>query len=134
MNKKLLIVSVAILGSSLFSASAMACQQPNVNRFDYSQLGCLNEGLAVAKPNGKKYGYLKQDGEVAIPFQYEDAFRFKEGLAPVKKNGKWGYIDKSGDVIIRYQYEYASDFLNGKASVRLNGKMIKIDKSGNEVK
>lgn len=72
--------------------------------------------------------------KLLFPFQYEDAFRFKEGLAPVKKNGKWGYIDKSGDVIIRYQYEYASDFLNGKANVRLNGKMIKIDKSGNEVK
>jgi hypothetical protein len=29
---------------------------------------------------------------VFIAPQFEDAFRFTEGLAPVKTGGKWGYV------------------------------------------
>lgn len=133
MNKKLLLASIALIGG-LSSVSAMACQQPKVeNRFDYGQIGCLNEGLAVVKPNGKRYGYMNASGDVIIRFQYDDAGRFKEGLAPVKLQGKWGYIDKSGSTKIEHQFDYAGDFESGKANVRKDGEYYKIDKNGKKI-
>lgn len=133
MNKKL-FVGVALI-AGLSSMSAMACQEPKVSsRFDYSQIGCLNEGLAAVKPHRERYGYLNAAGDVVIRFQYEDAGRFKEGLAPVKLQGLWGYIDKSGSTKIGHQFDYAGDFESGKANVRKNGEYYKIDKNGNRVK
>jgi hypothetical protein len=45
---------------------------------------------------GEKRGFLRLDPQggisVFIPPQYEDAFRFTEGLAPVKIGGRWGYV------------------------------------------
>lgn len=133
MNKKLLAIGLTILSGSLLSTQAIACQQPDVNKLDYSQLGCLNEGLAVAQPKGQKYGYLNKSGNAVIRFQYDDAGRFKEGLAPVKKDGKWGYINKSGGIQINCQYDYVSDFSGGLASVRQGSKNFKINTTGQEL-
>ena len=33
---------------------------------------------------------------MAIPFIYDDAISFSEGLAAVKKEGKWGFVDRNG--------------------------------------
>jgi hypothetical protein len=45
---------------------------------------------------GDKRGFLRLDPQGAISVfvkpQYEDAFRFTEGLAPIKTGGRWGYI------------------------------------------
>jgi hypothetical protein len=41
-------------------------------------------------------GFINDEGRLVIPFIYEDARRFSEGLAAVKIDGKWGYIDKTG--------------------------------------
>ena len=53
------------------------------------------EGYALYR-QGKLRGFLRVEGGSlvgAIPAQYEDAFAFQEGLAPVQRGGKWGYID-----------------------------------------
>ena len=63
------------------------------------------------------YGYVDYDGNVVIPFQYEDAAAFSEGLAAVKKNGKWGYINKEGDVIIPFRWATVESFSEGFAVV-----------------
>jgi hypothetical protein len=45
---------------------------------------------------GEKRGFLRLNPEGGISLfiapQYEDAFRFAEGLAPVKMGGRWGYV------------------------------------------
>jgi hypothetical protein len=45
---------------------------------------------------GEKRGFLRLGAEGGISTfiapQYEDAYRFTEGLAPVKMGGRWGYI------------------------------------------
>jgi hypothetical protein len=45
---------------------------------------------------GERRGFLRLDPQggisVFIAPQYEDAFRFTEGLAPVKIGGRWGYV------------------------------------------
>lgn len=47
-----------------------------------------------------KNGYVDKLGMISIPFIYDDAGVFREGYAPVEKNGKWGYIDEKGKVVI----------------------------------
>jgi hypothetical protein len=53
-------------------------------------------GQYAVMREGEKRGFLRVDPQagvsVFIPGRYEDAFRFTEGLAPVKIGGKWGYI------------------------------------------
>lgn len=82
----------------------------------------------MVKPNGKRYGYMNASGDVIIRFHYDDAGRFKEGLAPVKLQGKWGCIDKSGSTKIEHQFDYTSDFESGKANVRKDGEYYKLIK------
>ena len=56
-----------------------------------------------------------------MPFKYETADDFSEGLAPVRSNGKWGYIDTTGREVIPCIYDHAEKFKNGLAAVG-NGK------------
>jgi len=68
----------------------------------------FSEGLAPVKPmeGPNLYGYLNEQGELALPAVYEEAQPFKNGLAYVVQDGKCGYIDKQGDVIYSWpQYE-----------------------------
>ncbi len=77
------------------------------------------------------YGFVDSDNhELLIPFAYDWAFDFSEGLALVKKNGKWGYIDKTGKVAIPFTYNGASNFREDLALVGKNGKWGYIDKTG----
>jgi hypothetical protein len=66
--------------------------------------------------------------------RYDYARDFKEGLAPVEKNGVWGYIDMTGKEEIPFNYKYAYSFSEGLAAVKsLNGKWGYIDKTRKEV-
>jgi hypothetical protein len=81
-------------------------------------------------------GFIEKDKEqlVVIPFIYERANEFSDGLAAVKKyKEKWGFIDSKGNEFIPFIYEYAESFKNGNAVVKRNGKWGIIDKSNNEV-
>jgi hypothetical protein len=42
-----------------------------------------------------------------VPFRYEDAREFSDGVAAVKLKGKWGYIDASGRVAIPLSFDVA---------------------------
>lgn len=93
------------------------------------------DGLAVAYSNGF-FGYVDKEGKTAIPFKFNSAFKFSEGLArvaiydSVAREYKWGFIDKKGDLSINYQFTNASDFSNGLALI-YNGKQYGyIDKEG----
>lgn len=57
------------------------------------------------------------DHTVAIPFRYNIATSFSEGLAMVSKNGKCGYIDQTGTVVIPCKYDSAGSFSEGLAVV-----------------
>ena len=68
---------------------------------------------------------------MSIPFEYDFAVFFFEGLACVVNNGKYGFIDKKGKVVIPFKFNYAKHFCKGFAEVLLNGKWGKVDKVGN---
>lgn len=51
-------------------------------------------------------GRIFLEGEVIIPFEYEDADEFENGLAMVRLNGRWGCIDTTGKIMIPILYDY----------------------------
>ena len=90
------------------------------------------ENLVGVKLNGK-WGYIDPTGATKIPFKYDEAGYFHEGLAPVIVGGKCGFINKTGTLVIPMKYDYASSFTDGLAYVELSGKIGFINKTGTAV-
>ena len=75
----------------------------------FEDAGRFSEGLAPVKQNGK-WGYINEEGDVVIDFQYDRAYTFNEGYAVVGTitgpgKEEWdrdatyiqmGFVDKSG--------------------------------------
>lgn len=76
------------------------------------------------------WGFIDKTGKQVIAFQFEDTWRFSEGLASVKVGGKWGYIDKTGATVIQPAYDYAWPFSEGMGRVMVGTKQGFIDKTG----
>ncbi|WP_308575635.1 WG repeat-containing protein [uncultured Fusobacterium sp.] len=103
----------------------------------YDNVWQPKEGLARAKKDGK-YGYIDDNGKVIIPFEYEYAEDFNEGLAIVWKGYKLlvddyfkcGYIDKTGKEVISIKYDDVEKFKNGIAKVTENRESFFINKMG----
>lgn len=94
-------------------------QEPNRLRWENEQKGL--------------WGYMDVAGKVVIPFRFERAGRFSNGLARVYQDGKWGYIDKSGRVAIPCRFRRARDFRRGLAEVWDDESIKLIDRSGRVV-
>lgn len=92
----------------------------------------LRDGLLSVADYGR-YGYISQEGELMIDFQYEDADDFIDGLAVVKRNGKYGMIDIKNNIIIECRYDKLEAFADGLANAQFEGKYGMIDRSGRAV-
>ena len=68
-----------------------------------------------------------------VLYEYEDAYNFSEGLAPVKRKGKWGYINIHREVIIPTQYDNAYAFSEGLAPVKSGVYWGYIDSNNREI-
>ena len=103
----------------------------------------FKEGLARARLDDKdkwgiihkRWGFIDKNGKIAIPFNFDGADDFNEGLAKVEiyngKNFKHGFIDKTGTLIIPALYDFMTlDFSDGMAKVEINDKYGFIDKTG----
>ena len=77
---------------------------------DYKPNGSLSP-----KKNGYKWGYINEFGETVIPFEYDEAQEFSDGLAAVRKGDLFGYIDYNNKVIINFQFVEAGPFIEGLA-------------------
>ncbi|OON95185.1 MAG: hypothetical protein ATN31_11455 [Candidatus Epulonipiscioides saccharophilum] len=101
----------------------------------HSNLGPVsNMGLIKIEDDqnelGNFFGYMDLNGEMVIPFSYQDAGEFNNWVAPVKKNGRWGYIDAEGNTVIPFSYASATEFSDdGVAFVgNFDGKKALINK------
>lgn len=102
-------------------------------RFDYASY--FSEGLAAVRKDGKE-GFVDTKGETVIPFNYWQAFSFREGKAQVCfTSDSCGFIDTSGKTVIpfHYQVNFGGDFHSGLAEVRLHDRYGFIDVNGNVV-
>lgn len=83
-----------------------------------------------------KMGFAnKATGQIAIPPIYEigySGWSFKEGLIPVKKDGKYGYINEHNQIVIPFNYDYALAFSEGFAVVKRYGKYGYVDRFGHD--
>lgn len=80
-------------------------------------LNDFSDGRALAVDKQGRYGFLDASGAAAVPFLYENARDFSEGLAAVCLDGKWGYIDTQGNVIVPCVYDDAGRFNGGLAVI-----------------
>jgi hypothetical protein len=70
-----------------------------------------------------KWGFIDENGTVAIKPQFEAIGDFSEGLAPASYQApfpfddSWGYIDRHGDMTIKPQFSKAQRFSEGLALV-----------------
>ena len=77
-----------------------------------------NEQLILAKNNKDKFGFIDINNNIVIPFEYDDAKNFSEGLAYVAKYKgyatlwfgetvrtlKSGFINKKGEIVIPLKF------------------------------
>ena len=87
---------------------------------------------------GKRFGFMSQNGEQTIPYQYSFAYPFDQRykIAIVQNtNGKWGGIDTQGNTVIPFEYDVANDvFVNGKNAVIKDRCLVFIDTKGNKLR
>ncbi|MBR1799748.1 MAG: WG repeat-containing protein [Bacteroidales bacterium] len=91
------------------------------------------DSLALVEKNGK-IGYVDYDGNLVIPFLFDEGYQFSQGFASVKYDGGWGYINKKGEVYIPFIFDAASPFEWGRADVVYGGQFMKMNLKGKCVK
>lgn len=64
----------------------------------YEKISDYSEGLTAAKRDGK-WGYLDTEGNIALPFEYDNASSFKGSYARVTKDSRTFVIDRAGNEI-----------------------------------
>lgn len=70
-----------------------------------------DNGLAVFRDENGKWGYLDQNGRVAIEPVYDQAGTFGSGpLAPVQKDGLCGAIRADGTTAVQLKYQNIGTF------------------------
>lgn len=95
--------------------------------------------IAVSDRNGK-YGFISPQGKVVVKCQFDDAFPFKEGLAPVLKGRYVQFITENYDsnpsrniLVVDFhlgEMTTAGCFSNGTAPVGYNKDFALIDGNG----
>ena len=78
-----------------------------------------------------KWGFLTEDGNLAIEDKYDDLREFNDGWSAYCINGLWGYVDKYGGTPIPARYRTVKTFSEGIAVTQdLNGLFHLLDKNG----
>ena len=95
----------------------------------------FHQGRSCELKDGK-WGFEDRLHRVVIPYTYDYAGDFNEGLACVgigeEDYMKYGYIDRRGNTVIPFIYDKPAQFVDGIAYVKKDGKYGTIDKDGNE--
>jgi len=90
----------------------------------FQSAGDFHGGMAWAKNNAEKIGYINPKGDWILEPQYEAGKNFnpESGLARVKTRDKWAYVNKAGEIIYMNDSEIFDDFSDGLARGRKNDK------------
>ena len=95
-----------------------------------------DEGGFVARKDSL-FGLVDAEGDIILPFEYEDITCEHLGNIFVKKNGKWGVVDDENQQLLPYQYDYISyawdDSKDRNYIVVQNDKFGKVTETGNEI-
>lgn len=146
MKKTLVMAIIVTMLCSTFSFDVFAQDSSQYSylvvwvREDIRPGGYFQEDMLLAyktyqegNRNISKTGFIDKTGKEVIPFIYDGAEYFSNGLAAVLKDGKCGYVDKTGKVVIPLIYDAAESFSDGLARVRKDKKWYFIDKKGKTI-
>ncbi|THU41267.1 WG repeat-containing protein [Niastella caeni] len=77
-------------------------------RNSYSSTESFNNSIIAVKNN--KYGVIEMNGEVALPFVYDDLQYLNSFLVIAGKNGKYGVVDiyNNNNVVLPFEYQFVS--------------------------
>ena len=79
------------------------------------------------------WGYADEEGQLTIPFQFENVTFFAGDRASVKQDGKYGFINGKGEYQIKPKYDSIEYFNFNEAIVIKKGKKITIDRYGKKL-
>ena len=80
--------------------------------------------------SGELWGYMNNEGKIAIQPEYEQVGPFSDGVAIVVKNGKSGIINKKNQVLVPFNFDEILDFMDGRAIATIGDSSTFIDRSG----
>lgn len=96
----------------------------------YDSISAIDPDWYLVSKNDK-YGYINEKREVLIPFKFNNAFGFYDGVARVFVEEGIGYINRQGDYVIEPRpYIAVSDFEYGLATVSEGERFTSSWKSG----
>jgi hypothetical protein len=98
--------------------------------------GQFSEGFAAVQfitKKGLDEVIIDKTGKVLVTAEEVGLDGFREGLAPVKKNGKWGYVNTAGSFVIEPRFDGAHSFSEGLAAVLVGEKWGYVDRQGRVV-
>lgn len=130
------IISMALIFFNLMTATPnlgneKALVPEDISAYPIYENLLYSQKEAFGLKKDGKYGFLDLKGNELIPFMYESAGSFSEGLAPVSIDGKFGYINLKNEIMIPFEYDNADLFKDEYAIVEKKGKSGVIDKNGN---
>jgi hypothetical protein len=96
-----------------------------------------DENGFVAKKDSK-FGLVDNNGEIILPFEYENIIGEHLGNIFVKKNGKWGVVNEENQQLLPCNYDYiayAWDDIDDERNyiVVQNDKFGKVTENGNKI-
>ena len=93
----------------------------------------VNENDPIPVKLNNKFGYVFHSTEV-IPFEYDEALPFKNGIARVKKDGLYHFINKKNRILCSFEHEggwNGQEYFSDNLSIfKLKGKYGYINKKG----
>jgi hypothetical protein len=92
----------------------------------------FSQKLALVRV-GKLFGYIDENGVMAINAQYVNAKSFSDDMAAVMVNNKWGFIDRLGKMAIEPTFDNVKYFNDGVAIVAKDKAWRYIDKTGQDI-
>ncbi len=130
MKKSLSILAVSLI---LANAPAHACIQPNFDKNTakaYDFIDCASSNSPILAKQGDKYGYLDGNGNIIVPFVYDQADAFYDHVARVSKDGrKFVIIYQNGQ--INSDFDDVGAYYNDMRAIVKGDAIGIIDKAGN---
>ncbi len=98
----------------------------------------FSEGIASISNKDYKIAFINKQGELILPYNYQEPAYFKSGLAKANIGGVVGLMDKEGEMIINPQYSEILSFSEGYSFVGMLDKGMKykwglIDSTGQKL-
>ncbi len=85
----------------------------------YNEVWGFREGLSAVRIGGK-FGFINENGDLAIQPTFAFGGYFSDGMARLTDNLQNGYIDKTGKLVIPYKAGVGTDFSEGLAAFRFD--------------